>query len=112
MKSAARSRLRGPVSKQDGLISFLYKKSGAPVTWKRRALVCGSACGPVIVPVFKTGGRRVPPSLVGSTPTRFRQDSNPTDALNHVKVYCIRPNDDSNLHSARLLKNDKLQQIQ
>ena len=32
----------------------------------------GSACGPVIVPVFKTGGRRVPPSPVGSTPTRFR----------------------------------------
>jgi hypothetical protein len=33
----------------------------------------GSACGPVIVPVFKTGGRRVYPSSVGSTPTRFRQ---------------------------------------
>jgi len=27
----------------------------------------------VIVPVFKTGGRRVNPSPVGSTPTRFRQ---------------------------------------
>ena len=34
----------------------------------------GSACGPVIVPVFKTGGRRVFPSPVGSTPTRFRQN--------------------------------------
>ena len=34
--------------------------------------VYGSACGPVIVPVFKTGGRRVTPSPVGSTPTRFR----------------------------------------
>ncbi len=33
----------------------------------------GSACGPVIVPVFKTGGRQVTLSLVGSTPTRFRQ---------------------------------------
>jgi hypothetical protein len=33
----------------------------------------GSACGPVIIPVFKTGGRRVFPSPVGSTPTRFRQ---------------------------------------
>src|ERR1700686_1494977 len=32
----------------------------------------GSACGPVIVPVFKTGGRRAIPSPVGSTPTRFR----------------------------------------
>jgi len=32
----------------------------------------GSACGPVIVPVFKTGERRAIPSLVGSTPTRFR----------------------------------------
>jgi hypothetical protein len=35
-------------------------------------LLSGSACGPVIVPVFKTGGRRVTPSPVGSTPTRFR----------------------------------------
>ena len=35
----------------------------------------GSACGPVIVPVFKTGGRRAIPSPVGSTPTRFRQES-------------------------------------
>jgi hypothetical protein len=26
----------------------------------------------VIVPVFKTGERRAIPSLVGSTPTRFR----------------------------------------
>ena len=33
----------------------------------------GSACGPVIVPVFKTGGRRLSASTVGSTPTRFRQ---------------------------------------
>src|SRR6202162_2697605 len=32
----------------------------------------GSACGPVIIPVFKTGGWRVTPSPVGSTPTRFR----------------------------------------
>jgi hypothetical protein len=36
-------------------------------------LGCGSACGPVIVPVFKTGERRAILSLVGSTPTRFRQ---------------------------------------
>lgn len=32
----------------------------------------GSACGPVIVPVFKTGGRRLSAATVGSTPTRFR----------------------------------------
>ncbi len=32
----------------------------------------GSACGPVIVSVFKTDERRALPSLVGSTPTRFR----------------------------------------
>jgi hypothetical protein len=32
----------------------------------------GSACGPVIVPVFKTGGRQAILSPVGSTPTRFR----------------------------------------
>ena len=35
-------------------------------------LWCGSACGPVIVPVFKTGGRQAILSPVGSTPTRFR----------------------------------------
>ena len=34
---------------------------------------CGSACGPVIVPVFKTGGWQAILSSVGSTPTRFRQ---------------------------------------
>jgi len=33
----------------------------------------GSAYGPVIVPVFKTGGWQVLLSSVGSTPTRFRQ---------------------------------------
>jgi hypothetical protein len=38
-------------------------------------LVRGSACGPVIVPVFKTGGRQVFLSPVGSTPTRFRHFS-------------------------------------
>ena len=32
----------------------------------------GSACSPVIAPVFKTGGWQVFLSLVGSTPTRFR----------------------------------------
>jgi hypothetical protein len=32
----------------------------------------GSACGPVIVPVFKTGGWQAILSPVGSTPTRFR----------------------------------------
>ena len=36
---------------------------------------CGSACGPVIVPVFKTGGWHLAVSPVGSTPTRFRQIS-------------------------------------
>jgi hypothetical protein len=34
--------------------------------------MCGSACGPVIVPVFKTGGRQVTLSPMGSTPIRFR----------------------------------------
>src|SRR5580704_3629909 len=32
----------------------------------------GSACGPVIVPVFKTGDRYLAIAVVGSTPTRFR----------------------------------------
>jgi hypothetical protein len=35
-------------------------------------LSLGSACGPVIVPVFKTGGRQVFLSPMGSTPIRFR----------------------------------------
>ncbi len=43
--------------------------------WRESRQSCGSACGPVIVPVFKTGGRRVTPSPVGSTPTRFRHFS-------------------------------------
>jgi hypothetical protein len=34
----------------------------------------GSVSNPVICPVFKTGGRRVPPSPVRSTRTRFRQN--------------------------------------
>ena len=33
---------------------------------------CGSACGPVIVPVFKTGGWQAILSPMGSTPIRFR----------------------------------------
>jgi hypothetical protein len=33
----------------------------------------GSVSNPVICPVFKTGGRRVTPSPVRSTRTRFRQ---------------------------------------
>ena len=44
-------------------------------TWLEVADQNGSACGPVIVPVFKTGERRAILSLVGSTPTRFRQFS-------------------------------------
>ena len=42
---------------------------GAQPDWQR-----GSAWGPVILPVFKTGGRQVFLSPVGSTPTRFRQN--------------------------------------
>ena len=49
---------------------ILGRSDGTPGDW----LSCGSACGPVIVPVFKTGERQVILSLVGSTPTRFRQD--------------------------------------
>jgi len=32
----------------------------------------GSAYSPVTIPVFKTGGRHLAMSPVGSTPTRFR----------------------------------------
>lgn len=41
-----------------------------PQSWR-----CGSACGPVIVPVFKTGGWQAILSPVGSTPTRFRHSN-------------------------------------
>ncbi len=50
----------------------------------------GSACGPVIIPVFKTGGRQVFLSLVGSTPTRFRHLSTwiPEAAGNTYDLKC------------------------
>jgi hypothetical protein len=41
----------------------------------------------VIVPVFKTGGRRVTPSPVGSTPTRFRHFVRVTDHENRQRRY-------------------------
>ena len=53
-------------------------------------LACGSACGPVIVPVFKTGGRRAIPSPVGSTPTRFRQSSTTRRPENLPEVILAR----------------------
>jgi hypothetical protein len=56
---------------------------------------CGSACGPVIVPVFKTGGRRAIPSPVGSTPTRFRHFSMTYRHANHSQSVQLRQ---SNLH--------------
>ena len=43
-----------------------------PVNLENRRQGKGSACGPVIVPVFKTGGRRLSASSMGSTPIRFR----------------------------------------
>jgi len=39
--------------------------------------------------IFKTGGRRVPPSLVGSTPTRFRhcfQSFRPAVTVFHSEI--------------------------
>src|SRR5882672_10363500 len=42
------------------------------LTWKRAQGRRGSAWDPVILSVFKTGGRQVFLSPVGSTPTRFR----------------------------------------
>ena len=49
-------------------------ESVAFFTKLKSEIAFGSAWGPVILPVFKTGGRRVTPSPVGSTPTRFRQN--------------------------------------
>ena len=68
--------LRAPYAKGgnhelSALRFILGRSDGTPGDW----LSCGSACGPVIVPVFKTGERQAILSLVGSTPTRFRQDS-------------------------------------
>src|SRR6202050_4787485 len=59
------------------------------------AVASGSACGPVIVPVFKTGGRQVFLSPVGSTPTRFRQlratgeTREFSGTLSAFTVYCV-----------------------
>ena len=39
----------------------------------------------MIVPVFKTGGRRVTPLPVGSTPTRFRQFSISRNACDQLR---------------------------
>src|SRR5271169_748905 len=66
-----RSQFTNAVSCAD----FLQRRFPAPVNGSAVVLTCipcGSACGPVIVPVFKTGGWQVILSLVGSTPTRFR----------------------------------------
>jgi hypothetical protein len=52
--------------------TFIFSARKSLVTSILKA-VHGSACGPVIVPVFKTGGRQAILSPVGSTPTRFRQ---------------------------------------
>ena len=38
----------------------------------RLLIANGSAGDPVILPVFKTGGRHLAMAMVGSTPTRFR----------------------------------------
>ena len=40
----------------------------------------------MIVPVFKTGGWQVFLSLVGSTPTRFRQFSTTCRQANHLQI--------------------------
>src|SRR6202795_4590207 len=50
----------------------------------------GSACSPVIATVFKTGGRRVTPSPVGSTPTRFRHFSTTYRHANHSQISWAR----------------------
>ena len=46
----------------------------------------GSACSPVTVTVFKTGGRQVFLSPVGSTPTRFRHFSTTFRRANHSQI--------------------------
>ena len=45
-----------------------------PILNQQGIIANGSACGPVIVPVFKTGDRYLAIAMVGSTPTRFRQN--------------------------------------
>ncbi len=57
-KEGSRPRVRGPTSAS--------RWDGMPLGLR------GSARRPVTAPVFKTGGRRVPPSPMGSTPIRFR----------------------------------------
>ncbi len=59
----------------------------------------GSACDPVIAPVFKTGGRRRKRATVGSTPTRFRHLSMSYSQANHSQI--IWPLQ-SHLHDSRM----------
>ena len=62
---------------QTRILAQCYAPCGLGNSWfeefaQLRGGSSGSACSPVIVPVFKTGGRQVSLSPVGSTPTRFR----------------------------------------
>ena len=57
----------------------------------------GSACGPVIVPVFKTDECCLTAALMGSTPIRFRQLYFAKQQLNtlgaiHILARYFRPN--------------------
>src|SRR5208282_471018 len=63
--------LRPPLRQAQGRL--LRRAQGWGTLICGRSPESGSACGPVIIPVFKTGGRQVCLSPVGSTPTRFRQ---------------------------------------
>jgi len=58
-----------PAKRAETTYDFTTVRRPATLSYSRP----GSACGPVIVPVFKTGGWQAILSPVGSTPTRFRQ---------------------------------------
>jgi len=62
---------------------FIRAESSKERFWAL-AVESGSAWGPVILPVFKTGERQVSLSLVCSTRTRFRQILSPQMNADHA----------------------------
>jgi hypothetical protein len=83
----------------------------------RFSWVDGSACGPVIVPVFKTGGRQAILSPVGSTPTRFRHFSTTSDTEFAAKSINLRSPQRQTVRAGTafcitLLHNEDVQRIQ
>ena len=69
VRVGGRKGRRSAWSKGRNIAPFILDQNDGPLIPSS----CGSACGPVIVPVFKTGDRYLAIAMMGSTPIRFRQ---------------------------------------